>query len=411
MMSRMTNLVRPAAVATLVALGACETTRDVLGPPTPSGGDLFRTYVAMGNSITAGFQSAGINDSTQRQSYARLLATQMGTQYRYAALTSPGCPPPIANFLTQARVGGAPAATCALRVGTSVNDALNNVGVPDAQSFDPTAVSTSSSNVLTTLILGGKTQVQKALEARPTFVSVWIGGNDVLQAAYTGLLAPTPGLSIGLRSTTAQFQANYDLMLKQLTDSLPNLKGVLIGVPKVSSLPLMSTGAVIFASAAARGAINLVTGKAVTIDPNCSGSTSLISIPLLLPQIRSGTQPAYISCEAGVDPLNPLVGQLFVHDSKEAATLNAVIDADNTYLKSKADALGFAYWDPNPPLLAIRGTPQSLPFPNFTDATNPFGSYFSLDGVHPSAEGQRAVANLVIATINAKYGSTLKPVP
>jgi len=55
------------------------------------------SYVALGNSITAGYQSGGINDSTQRQSYALLLARQMGTRYAYPALTMPGCAPPINN--------------------------------------------------------------------------------------------------------------------------------------------------------------------------------------------------------------------------------------------------------------------------------------------------------------------------
>jgi len=44
------------------------------GVPPYAGGAMFQRYVAMGNSITAGFQSGGINDSTQRRSYAVLVA-------------------------------------------------------------------------------------------------------------------------------------------------------------------------------------------------------------------------------------------------------------------------------------------------------------------------------------------------
>ena len=409
MMSSRTNLVRFATIGAALAVVACETTRDVLGPTTPAGGDIFRSYVALGNSISAGWQSGGINDSTQRQSFVRLLATQMGTPYRYAALTMPGCPPPINNFITQARVGGG-TPLCSARTAASVTEILNNVAVPDAQSWDPTSAGTTASNALTTFILGGKTQAQRALDADPSFVSVWFGGNDVLQAAYTGILTATPGVSIGVRTTPAQFQANYDLLIQQLFAGAPDLKGVIIGVPKVSSLPLMTLGATIAASPIAQATINAVAAKPVVINPNCVGSTSLITLPLLLAQIRAGTLPAQISCLPGADP-DPRVGNLFVHDPQEQATLNAVIDADNAYLKSKADAIGFAYWDPNPPLLAIRGTSQSLAFPNFGDATNPFGTAFSLDGVHPSAAGQRIIANGLIGVINAKYGTTLQPAP
>ena len=73
-MSRLSTLSRLAALATVVTAVACSTDHYVLGPDSPSGGDMFKNYVALGNSITAGYQSAGINDSTQRQSYARLLA-------------------------------------------------------------------------------------------------------------------------------------------------------------------------------------------------------------------------------------------------------------------------------------------------------------------------------------------------
>ena len=40
----------------------------------PAGAPFMARYVAIGNSITAGFQSNGINDSTQRRAYPHLLA-------------------------------------------------------------------------------------------------------------------------------------------------------------------------------------------------------------------------------------------------------------------------------------------------------------------------------------------------
>src|SRR5665647_646849 len=126
-MYRLNHLTRVAAFGALVGLAACESKSIVLGPTTPAGGAIFTSYVALGNSITAGFQSNGINDSTQRQSFARLLAVQMGTQYHYASLQGRGCTPPIANTQTGALVGNAPAGTCDLRAGSSVTDILNNV--------------------------------------------------------------------------------------------------------------------------------------------------------------------------------------------------------------------------------------------------------------------------------------------
>jgi lysophospholipase L1-like esterase len=417
-MYRLTNLTRVAATAALFAATACSSTRDVLGPNPPAGGSTFTSYVALGNSITAGYQSGGINDSTQRQSFAALLAAQMGTQYHYPALSMPGCPRPVANFQTQARVvTGLPAnataadSACGLRVASSVTDILNNVAVPGAISVDPISATSPASNALTTFILGGKTQVQRALMARPTFATIWIGNNDVLGAGASGILVPTPALGQdGILSTLATFSASYDAMIKQLTDSAPGIKGVLIGVVQVGGIPLLSTGDTIFkASAANRATMNAIAGTTVAVDAGCNGSTALVNVPSLLGAVRAGTHPALISCTKNY-PAAP-VGDIFVLDPTEQATLGSLITSYNSYIASKAAAIGFAYLDPNPILAANRANNTIPRLPAFTSPTATFGSLISLDGVHPAAAAHKLIANEIIKVINAKYSMALQPVP
>ncbi|MEP6990129.1 MAG: SGNH/GDSL hydrolase family protein [bacterium] len=404
-MYRLNHLARVAAFGALVGLAACENHSKVLGPVTPAGGDIFTSYVALGNSITAGFQSNGINDSTQRQSFARLLAAQMGTQYHYASLAMPGCPPPIANGLTGALLSTA--TPCALRTTSSVTDALNNVAVPGARVLDPSSPSTVASNALTTFILGGKTQVSRALDARPTFATIWIGNNDVLSAGLSGILVAGTPYSPGIVSTQAQFQTSYDAMIKQLTDSAPGLRGVLIGVVQVSGVAAMSPAAVL-ASPAVQTGINAATGKTVVIQPNCTGSTSLLEIQQLLVAIKAGTHPATISCDKTGYPA-PL-GDLFVLDPTEQVTLSAAITGYNNYIAAKAASIGFAYYDPNPLLVAQHANGAIPAFPNLASSTATFGTLFSLDGVHPAAAGHILIANDLITAINAKYGTTMAPV-
>ena len=409
-MYRLNHLARVAALGALVVVASCENKATLLGPATPPGGDIFASYVALGNSITAGYQSGGINDSTQRQSYARLLATQMGTQYHYASLAMPGCPPPIANGLTGALLSTA--TPCALRVGASVTDVLNNVAVPGARVLDPISSSTVASNALTQFILGGKTQVSRALDARPTFATIWIGNNDVLAAGVTGLLTANPTFgSPGIVSTQAQFQASYDAMIKQLTDSAPGLKGVLIAVAQVSGIAGLSPASLIASNATIQATINAATGKTVTIHPNCTGSTALIEVQQLLGQIKAGTHPAVIACDKATPGLPFPVGDLFVLDAAEQATLAATISGYNSYIASKAAAVGFAYYDPNPTLAAQKLSGVVPPFPNFASTTATFGTVFSLDGVHPAAAGHTLIANDLITVINAKYGTRLALVP
>src|SRR5215218_8050844 len=92
-----------AAVGLAAMLAACTDTLPVIAGPAAVD-PLFQSYVALGNSITAGYQSGGITDSTQRESYAFLLARQMHTRFAYPSLSPPGCPPPIVNFQTQERL-------------------------------------------------------------------------------------------------------------------------------------------------------------------------------------------------------------------------------------------------------------------------------------------------------------------
>jgi lysophospholipase L1-like esterase len=412
-MFRLTTLTRVAAIGAVLATAACESKRDLLAPTFAPGAEIFTSYVALGNSITAGYQSGGINDSTQRQSFARLLAAQMGTQYHYASLAGRGCPVPIQNGVTGELYLKAPAGTCDLRAASSVTDVLNNVAVPGARVLDPSSASTAATNALTSFILAGKTQVQKALEARPTFATIWIGNNDVLQAGVTGMLAPTAGVSPGIVSTQAQFETSYDLMIKQLLDSAPGLKGVLIGVVQVAGVPVLSRGGIIYNSPATfKAGLTTLAGKSVAIDTNCNGggAASLVNIPLLIQQIRAGAHPGVISCLPSTAYPAP-IGSIFVLDPTEQATLGAAITGYNNYIKAKAAAIGFAYYDPNPLLAAQQATGAIPPLPDFSKPTATFGTLISLDGIHPAAAAHRLIANDLIATINTTYHTSLQPLP
>ena len=75
------RFVSAAVLGLILAASACQ--NDTLNRPFTNVpvDRLFERYVAMGNSITAGFQSAGINDSTQSRSYAVLLAQSMHSPF------------------------------------------------------------------------------------------------------------------------------------------------------------------------------------------------------------------------------------------------------------------------------------------------------------------------------------------
>lgn len=395
----------------------------VLGPALVN--PLFQSYVSIGNSITAGYQSGGINDSTQKQAYPVLLGRQMGTRMAYPSLAMPGCAPPLTNTLTGARVTptGAPASTgltCALRSATGITATLNNVAVPGIASADPTLPVGPNANTLVELFLGGKTMVDKALDAHPTFLTIWVGNNDILAPALSGFpggAAAVTGIggAILAATTVPTFQTNYAKMINALTAGAPTAKGVLIGVGQVGGLPLMFQAALLTNPTIA-GAAAQVAGRPVTLDPTTctpAASAALVNFQYLVAIRARPGAPAggTVFCQkvAGGGQGDP--GDNGILDVAEQASVAATITGYNAYIKAKADSIGWAFYDPNVTFGALKTSGAIPPFPNLASTTQTFGQYISLDGVHPSASAHILLTNDLIGVINTKYGTTLTLLP
>jgi hypothetical protein len=433
-MSRFSNLLRGAvglgAIAAIVSCG--DANSKVLGPVDPTGGALFKTYVSIGNSITAGYQSGGLNDSVQKQSYAVLFAQQAGTRFAYPSfpksITTPlgsitsGCPVMTGNWFTQKLTdsllpGGTPTG-CDLRDASKVTDVLNNVAVPGAYAADLLVTGPNGlvvpNNTLQTLILGGRAQIDVAIAADPTFVSFWIGNNETLLPAEAGMLGgPTTGSPAPpLIPSTVEIPA-LKAALDSLVKGAKHLQGgIIIGAARVTSIPHFFSADTLALNATRASQFASFTGKGAVPVLGCGTALKGWLISADLPkQIKSGGHPNVVSCGVPVPGAPAIVGDIFMLDPTEQATLNATTDAYNVYLKAKADTLGWAYIDPNVILAALRtGTSPTIPaWPTLTattrDATTSvFGTLFSLDGVHPTAAGQKVIANAIIDSVNAKYG-------
>jgi hypothetical protein len=142
----------------------------------------------------------------------------------------------------------------------------------------------------------------------------------------------------------------------------------------------------------------------VTLVPNCVGSRALLSLAVA-GQMRAGAVPRVISCQKNV-PQAPL-GDIFVLDTLDQAFFNMAVAKYNAIISAKADSIGFAYVDPNPLLAQIKAAGGVPARPDITSPTAPFGSYISLDGIHPAAPAHRLITNALIAAINAKYHTSL----
>src|SRR5437016_9529760 len=378
---------------------------------------LFDRYVSMGNSITAGFQSGGILDSTQQQSYAVLLARAMRSPFYSPLLTRPGCPPPFTNVFTQTRFtpAGYPPSTgtsCYLRKIPAIPPPfISNTAVPGAEVIDiyNNLAPTSHPNSLTQFFLGGLTQTQMMVRAQPTFVSAWIGNNDVLGAATNSANAGDSTLI----TPVATFQANYGAMLDSIAAVAPQ-GVVLIGVanvatvanrtglpptqPPANGVPFFSYGSTYFVLDQAGQIPGPFTAGAACAPPR--GDSVLVPFPLGGPLIAAG---GTLTCDEP-QTIQPA----------ELVKLSTTVAAYNTYISGQATARGWTYIDPNPALDSLRRIPTQVAFfPAFNApcAANPFGLSFSCDGIHPSAATHRLLAQKLRDAINAAYTTAIPPIP
>jgi lysophospholipase L1-like esterase len=408
------NRLTASLVLTLAILAGCQSDESLNSPPVVS--PIFQRYVAMGNSITAGFQSGGINDSTQQRSYDNLLSKAMGTSFTYPKLNMPGCPAPFDINTTQHRVGGAAPTDCAFNAaqpgvindvavpGNAVGTLLSNFGgLPS--SFDP----------LKTLMAGGRTEIELMQAAHPTLVSLWIGNNDVLGA----FISLTNAGDTGQITPLAQFNAQYDSVADAIDAT--GAKVVAISVANVTNIPFASSAAIYYclknggcpAPFPPQNAL-LAAIPTFTVNANCAppaGINYLVPWPIALGKVQAaaGGTPTSIDCADTVGVISP----------EEITAMATAVASFNAHIASVAAARGWAYWDINPALASLRTSGAIPAFPDVSTALVPpgtapgpvgFGPIFSQDGVHPSSAAHRLIADSVAATLNAAFGTAL-PVP
>jgi len=327
-------------------------------------------------------------------------------------MNRPGCPPPIDTLFrasgTPHRVGGGTATTCALRKPQPVPPPyINDVAVPGAEVMDGTSNldTASNPNTLTTFFLGGLTQSQMMQRVNPTFVTVWLGNNDVLGAATD---AANAGDTTKITDST-HFANRYKAALDSIDATPASGKGVLIGVANVTLIPFFSQGQTYFAikNTTTNFPTNFLVG-ANCAPSSLGGKGDSVLVPFqfglgLIGLARANPGNTYTLACTETQTVQPRELQLLVR----------AVTQYNGLIQSQATARGYAYFDPNALFTALPAG-SIPPFPTTTGAasvTAPFGNYFSRDGVHPTGLSHKLIANALISAINAKYSTSLVAIP
>ncbi len=407
-------------LAATVTLGGCEgKDAHIVGP---AGAPAFVNYVALGTGLSMGVQSGGVTASMQAQAWPALLARQAGTPFQIPFLRSPGCTPPLIAPLQLARYlsgasAAAPDSSCAGMLG-AYTPPLNNLALSGATAWTAltltprlvtapgSAYGAADRGRYAAVLASTQSQVTAMLIAKPTFVSVELGVNEVLGAVTTGLTVPAVSYEQAEPYTFVPASV-FAPLYASVADSvkLSGARALLLTVPRVTKLASLRRGAELWNDRAG------LTVAGVNVAADCAGSPNLLFTPAIVPALAAtalstGTaQPLSCADVAGaVD---------FVLTPAEVATLDAVVDQMNAQITALAKQNGWALVDVNAVFdrFATARAPYSAAVQ--LGCVYPYGQYVSLDGVHPNAAGQQLLANAAAEAANATYGFALptSPVP
>lgn len=381
-------------------LTSCEDRSNLSAPIVENGSANFTTFVTIGNSLTAGYQSGTLFESAQKYSYGALIAKQVGTTYEIPYISDPG----TGNRMEVKSVDlnkGTAEIVYNTASGSPLNSnypkAYNNLGIPGATLYDIINATSSSNcyaaiyggspNPMFDLILRGKgSQFSQAKSLKPTFVILWIGNNDILGYATSGGTVPyTP-------------VANFQFLYSQLVDSIASLNAqvVVLNIPDVLSIPFFTTVPPVVQNPADGSLINLygIVG----------GTTKQLKLGK---DFLTLTSKSEIAAGKGLSPSNPLPDK-YVLDSAEVATAKNIIAQYNSTIATLASAKGFTLVNINSVLNNVATSTNGVLFNGVRFSTKYLtGNLFSLDGVHPTSQGQAIIANEIIKAINSKYNANI----
>ncbi len=416
-------------VAFLVASCGDFKKSSVVNPPSDGSVD-FSMYVSLGNSLTAGYQSGALFESAQQYSFPADIARQAGVaDFEQPLISDPGIGGRMKILsLTGPVIGEDPVAGGA-PTNTGLARPYNNLGIPGSVLYD--MIDTSSfaakalpprSNPFFQIVLRnpalGNSPVAQALALHPTFVSVWIGNNDVLGYATSGGTVGTLGPGTG-PTNVATFTALYTQMMNALMAGAPNAKFVLANIPDVAAIPFFTTiPAVVVNPATEQPVLNPQTGAPIPLIVMRHDANGNLYAGQADPQHDYILLTALDSLSAGVGiPTavggtgRPLPDQ-YVLDSYEVNIVQQTVQGYNQAISAIAAS--------HPDKIALADIYTTFNEFNQTGylaqgvhLTSSYitGGAFGLDGIHPTSQGYAFVANIFIQAINKQFGANIPIVP
>jgi lysophospholipase L1-like esterase len=384
----------------------------------------FSRYVALGDSLTAGVASGSLHMDYQQTAYPALLAQQAGASvFEMPLISDPGIPhiwelvsllgPTFETY---------PNGPIGMPINAEYALPYNNLGVPGSNLYDLLFTTGDITNLLQDppimdnaehdLVLRipmvpdptdptemiDFTAITQAIALDPTFITLWIGNNDILGAAVYG----TPLEGVTMRPLEGEY--GFTNLYQQALGALATMTSadiVVINLPYATDAPIINTVSPFLTLA--DGSVVPIIGTNGPLDENC-----YVTLPgaSWLAQYYDPLNGVFLPED--IDPVTGAPG--YVLRPEEVAIINGRIDAYNAIIQATADAFGIPVLDFNDFLHRIATGEEEVAFGGWEPTTDFLtGGIFSYDGVHPEKVGQGLVALELIDLINEEFGASIPP--
>jgi lysophospholipase L1-like esterase len=421
------------AAASALTLGACKP--NLTTQPYSQANLDFTRYVAVGNSLTAGYADNSLYRSGQIASYPAMLSWSFSrfgpSDYKAPLLPGEsGWPSPklvlglSPDLMGNVSLGPVPYPNQTDTVGSSINIAAqgpyNNMGVPGIRAIDFLNPFYGLLNPYASRFFASPNPLEEMGRIHPTFFTLWLGNNDVLGYATSGGMGKSSGgspFSLADQSAisgTDYFAAGIDSALGRLMQD-STAHGAIINIPDVTSIPFFKTVPYNGLELTRQTQVDSLNAAYAPLGISFTlGANPFIiaddAVPVIhLRPAKEGelillTVPQDSLRYAGWGSKKPIPDR-YVLDGGE---IKAVQDASaifNGILRSRAEQYGLAFVDMNSFLKSLA---TGMKYRG-VDFTTEFvtGGLFSLDGVHLTPRGYAIVANEILRSINDYYGAGL----
>ena len=393
-------------------------------------GDVDPTrFVAIGTSSTAGYADDALHPDGQENSFVQILATQLsliqdvafdsplvgigsvGTNLNGDSKLELGYKTDCKSVTSLSPVRTAASGDASI-FGSNIyaSNAFENMGVPGLSALDAnTATYTNPFFARFAVNQTTSSVLQDAAVQNPTFFSVMIGDEDILDFAMRGGVGTTIPPANGAPSI------GFDGSLNEVVQTLKanGANGVIGNIPDVLSFPYFTTipyngldldaeNATTLNSVFNPLGISFVEGdNAFTVDDPSEpfGVRKMVEGELILLSIPLDS----VKCN-GMGSIVPIPDEYFL-SLDEIDIINTAASAYNSAITSTAQMNNLALADVNGLYASLK---TGIVYDGVSmDAEFVTGGFYSLDGRNLNPIGQALLANEFIKAINDKYNSKI----